>query len=91
MNWIVVLIVATVVVEAAIIWFYRWVQANAPEQGLWVILGSKVVKLLLAVVAIVAVYTLADGIDIKQFSIGVIVAYLVSLFFETVFFLKKKK
>lgn len=91
MNWIVVLIVATVVVEAAIIWFYRWVRANAPEQGLWVILGSKVVKLLLAVVAIVAVYALADGIDIKQFSIGVIVAYLVSLFIETVFFLKKKK
>ena len=91
MNWIVVLIVATVVVEAAIIWFYRWVRANAPEQGLWVILGLKVVKLLLAVVAIVAVYALADGIDIKQFSIGVIVAYLVSLLFETVFFLKKKK
>ncbi len=91
MNWIVVLIVATVVVEAAIIWFYRWVRANAPEQGLWVILGLKVVKLLLAVVAIVAVYALADDIDIKHFSIGVIVAYLVSLFIETVFFLKKKK
>ena len=91
MNWIVMLIVATVVVEAAIIWFYRWVQANAPEQGLWVILGSKVVKLLLAVVAIVAVYALADDIDFKHFSIGVIAAYLVSLLFETVFFLKKKK
>lgn len=91
MSWIAVLIVATIAVEAAIIWFYRWVQANMPEHSLWVILGSKVVKLLLAVVAIVAVSVLADDIDIKHFSIGVIAAYLVSLLFETVFFLKKKK
>lgn len=91
MNWIAVLIVATIVIEAVIVWLYRWVQTNAPEQSLWVILGSKVVKLLIAVVAIFAVHALAESVNIKHFCIGVIIAYLGSLFLETVFFLKKKQ
>lgn len=91
MSWIAILIVVTALVETAIVCFYRWMQNNMPEQSLWVILGSKVVKLLLAAVAIIAVYAFAKDIDIKQFSIGVIIAYLVSLVLETVFFLKKKK
>ncbi|MCQ2508792.1 MAG: hypothetical protein MJ097_08410 [Dorea sp.] len=62
-----------------------------PEQSIWVIMGSKVVKLLLAVIAILTVYIFIDDIEIKHFSFGVITAYLISLVFETIFFLKKKK
>lgn len=91
MNWIVILIIATFLIEAAIIWFYSWMQKNMPEQSLWVIMGSKVLKLLLAVGAILIVYTFVDDIEIKHFSFGVITAYLISLVFETIFFLKKKK
>ena len=91
MNWIVILIIATILIEAAIIWFYRWVQKNMPEQSLWVVMGSKVLKLLLAVGAILLVYAFVDDIEIKHFSFGIITAYLVSLVFETIFFLKKKK
>lgn len=91
MNWIVILIIATILIETAIIWFYSWMQKNMPEQSLWVIMGSKVMKLLLAVVAILIVYAFVDDIEIKHFCFGVITAYLVSLVFETIFFLKKKK
>lgn len=91
MNWIVILIIATFLIEAAIIWFYSWMQKNMPEQSLWVIMGSKILKLLLAVGAILLVYAFVDDIEIKHFSLGVITAYLISLVFETIFFLKKKK
>lgn len=91
MNWIIILIIATVLVEASIIWFYQWMKKNMPEQSIWVIMGSKVVKLLLAVIAILTVYIFIDDIEIKHFSFGVITAYLISLVFETIFFLKKKK
>lgn len=93
MNWTVILITAAafVLIETVVIWLYRWTQKNMPEQSLWVIMGSKVLKLILAAVAIIAVYAFSDDIEIKHFSLGVITAYLISLVFETIFFLKKKK
>lgn len=93
MNWTVILITAAafVLIETVVIWLYRWTQKNMPEQSLWVIMGSKVLKLILAAVAIIAVYAFSDDIEIKHFSFGVITAYLISLVFETIFFLKKKK
>lgn len=93
MNWTVILITAAafVLIETVVIWLYRWTQKNMPEQSLWVIMGSKVLKLILAAVAIIAVYAFLDDIEIKHFSLGVITAYLISLVFETIFFLKKKK
>lgn len=91
MNWIVILVIATIIVEIAIIWFYQWMQKNMPTQTLWVVMGSKVLKLILAIVAILAVKVFGKEIGIVQFSIGVIICYLVSLVFETIFFLKKKK
>lgn len=91
MNWIVILVIATIIIEIAIIWFYQWMQKNMPTQTLWVVMGSKVLKLILAIVAILAVKVFGKEIGIVQFSIGVIICYLVSLVFETIFFLKKKK
>lgn len=93
MNWTVILITAAafVLIETVVIWLCRWTQKNMPEQSLWVIMGSKVLKLILAAVAIIAVYAFLDDIEIKHFSLGVITAYLISLVFETIFFLKKKK
>lgn len=88
MDWIVILILATVLVEAVIAGVYRWVQRNVPEQGIWVIMGTKVLKLVLAAVAIFTVYVLAEDIDIKRFGLCVVAAYLISLVFETTFFLK---
>ena len=91
MMWLVCLVVVTRLVETAIIGCYRWVQANMPEQSIWVVLGAKVVKILVAIAAILAVYTFADGVKIEHFGIAVVTVYLLSLVLETVFFLKKKK
>lgn len=91
MSWIVYLILATIVIEIPIIWIYFWTRNNASEQTPWVILGTKVVKLLIAVIAIVAVHFLADNIPLRDFCFGVVAAYFVSMVIETVLFLKKKK
>lgn len=90
MNWIVILIIATFLIEAAIIWFYSWMQKNMPEQSLWVIMGSKILKLLLAVGAILLVYAFVDDIEIKHFSLGVITAYLISLVLKQYSFSKEE-
>lgn len=91
MTWVIYLILAVIVIELLVIWFYFWTKKNLPEYSPWVILGSKVVKLLIAVIAIVAVNYLSESIPLKDFCIGVIAAYLVGMIFETIFFLKKKK
>jgi len=91
MSWIAILIIAAILLEARILYAYRWIQQNMPEQALWVVLGSKVIKLLIAAVAIIGVNALATDIDIKDFCIAVIITYLVMLVIETIFFLKKKK
>ncbi len=91
MTWILYLILVTVAVEALIIWFYFWTKSNFPEYGPWVIMGAKVVKLFLAVIAIVAVHFLVEDIELKDFCFGVITAYVVAMIIETILFLKKKK
>lgn len=91
MTWLAALVVVTLLVETAILECYRWVQANMPEHSIWVILGAKVVKILVVIAAFLSVYTFADSVDIEQFGIAVVIAYLLSLVLETVFFLKKKK
>lgn len=91
MTWVIYLILAVIAIESLIIWFYFWTKMNLPEYIPWVIMGSKVVKLLLAVIAIVAVNYLSESIPLKDFCIGVIAAYLIGMIFEVIFFLKKKK
>lgn len=91
MTWIAYLILATIAIEALIIWFYYWTKKELPDYSPWVILGAKVVKLLLAVMAIVAVYFLFKDISLRDFCFGIITAYIASLVIETIVFLKKKK
>lgn len=91
MTWIIYLIIATLAIEAIIIWFYYWTKDNLPEQSPWVILGSKVFKLLVAAIAIVSVHFLSEDIPLKEFCYAIIGAYFATLIIETVFFLKKKK
>lgn len=91
MMWVTYLVIATIAIEALVIWFHHWTKQNAPDYSLWVVMGAKVFKLLIAVIAIVAVNVLSDEISIKQFSVAVILAYLAGLIIETIFFLQKKK
>ncbi len=91
MTWITYLILVTIAIEALIIWFYFWTQKNTPEYSPWVVMGAKVIKLLIAVIAIVAVHFLFENIELKDFCMGIITAYLVSMIIETILFLKKKK
>lgn len=91
MMWLTYLILTMIAIEALIVWTYSWTKKNMPDYSIWVILGSKVLKLLIAAVAIVAVKYLADGIPFKDFCIAVCAVYLICLIFEVLFFLKKKK
>lgn len=88
--WITSIIIATVIVEIGSIAVVSYARKVSPENAMWVILGNKVFKLTLAAVAIIAVNYLLPEIEIVPFAIGVIIAYLVALVFETIFFLKKK-
>ncbi|MDO4497136.1 MAG: hypothetical protein Q4B58_04835 [Bacteroidales bacterium] len=87
--WTLVLACLFVGVEVGVIFLYNWAQKQAPDQALWVVMGAKVVKILLAVIALVAGYYL--GLPLAYMAGGLIAIYLISLIFETVFFVKKKK
>lgn len=90
MSWLIPLIIVFGIYEAVVCWAYKWVVRNAPEQVLWIQMGSKVLKLLIAIAALAAVHFLTD-IPLKAFAIAMIVVYLVTLVIEVIFFLKNKK
>jgi hypothetical protein len=66
-------------------------RTHNPEQNVWVILGSKVVKLLMAIVLIIAVRFAAPQVPLMTFSIDLLGIYFTSLVFEIFFFAKLNK
>ena len=90
MIWVEVLIAAFVFYEAVIISIYRLLQQSNPEMTLWVIMGSKLIKMALAVGAIFLVPRLT-AIPMKTFALVTVGIYLVSIIIESIFFLKKKQ
>ena len=92
MSWgfICCLVLVAGIVETLIIWLYRWTKKESPEHSLMVVMGAKVFKLILVIAAIAMLYFFTDKEHFTEQCIGIIVAYLVALVFETIFFLKKK-
>ena len=90
MMWIEILIICFVFFESVVISIYNILQKQSPEYTLWVVMGSKLLKILFTVGAIFLVPRLTE-IPMKQFALGAVGVYFVSILFETIFFLKKNK
>lgn len=88
--WLELLIAGFIFYESVLISIYRLIAKSNPEQTTWIILGSKVVKILLTVGAILAVRYLTE-IPLKRFALSAVAIYFVTILFESVYFLKKKK
>jgi hypothetical protein len=90
MMWLQFLIAGFVFYEAVIISVVRELQKVNPNATVWVIMISKVVKLLLTAGVIFAVSRLTE-IPIRTFALTTVGIYVVSLIVESIFFLKKKQ
>ncbi len=90
MMWLQILIAGFVFYEAVIISVVRELQKVNPNATVWVIMISKVVKLLLTAGVIFAVSRLTE-IPIRTFALTTVGIYIVSLIVESIFFLKKKQ
>ena len=92
MSWgfIVGLVLVTVTIESLIVWIYRWTKKESPEYSLMVVMGAKVFKLIFVAATIAMLYFFTDKEHFTEECIGIMIAYLVALVFETILFLKKK-
>ncbi len=90
MMWLQILIAGFVFYEAVVINVVRELQKVNPSVTVWVILGSKVLKLILTVVTILLVAHLTE-IPKRQFALTTVGIYFISLIVESIFFLKKKQ
>ena len=90
MIWVELLIAAFVFYEAVVISIYRLLQQSNPEMTLWVVMGSKLIKMALSIGAIFLVPRLT-AIPMKQFALVTVGVYFVSIIVESIFFLKKKQ
>lgn len=90
MIWVEILIAAFVFYEAVVISIYRLLQQSAPEQTMWVVMGSKLIKMALAAGAVFLVPRHTD-IDMRTFALTTVSVYFVSIVVESIFFLKKKQ
>ncbi len=84
------LIAAFVFYEAVIINIFNLIHKSNPVHVIWIVLGSKVLKLLLTVGGILIVKFLTE-VPLKRFALMTIAVYFVSVAFETIFFLKRMK
>ena len=82
--------VACVVWEVFLVKLYDSVVKLRPDWALGVILGSKLFKMLIVIIAIATVKYLTD-LPVKKFALVILGAYTVTIVFETVYFLYKKK
>ncbi len=90
MMWLQILIAGFVFYEAVIISVVRELQKVNPNATVWVIMVSKVIKLLVTVGVIFAVSRLTE-IPIRTFALTTVGIYVVSIIVESIFFLKKKQ
>ena len=90
MIWVEIVIAAFVFYEAVVISIYRLLQQSNSASTLWVVMGSKVIKMMLSIGAIFVVPRVTE-IPIRQFALVTVGVYLVSIVVESIFFLKKKQ
>lgn len=87
--WVELLLVGFVFYESLLISIHKLLVKQNQQIAFWVLMGSKVVKLLLAVVTVVMVRYWTT-LPLKRFALVLVAMYLVSTLFETIYFLKKK-
>lgn len=91
MNWqLEILVITFVFYESLIISIFKLINKSNPAWGFWIIMGSKALKLILTIGGIAAVKLLTD-IPLKRFALMAVAVYLVSVVFETIYFLKTTK
>lgn len=79
-----------VLYEIGLTLLYMWVKKESAEMTTWVILGSKVLKLLFAA-GIVILVKLFTQEDIVKFALTMLGILLVSILYETTYFLLSGK
>lgn len=87
LSWIVM---AFAFWEGLLVGIYNAILKVNPAWTLGVILGSKLLKVMVVVAVILAVKYLSD-IPVKPFALALLGGYVVSIVFETIYFLYKKK
>jgi len=85
-----VVAVCYVFYESVVISLYRLFQKENPNMCMWVVLGSKGLKLLLTAGGILLVKMLTE-VPFKRFALITVAIYFASIIVETIFFLKKKE
>lgn len=67
---------------------YATVQRHQPEMNAWVLLGSKGVKLLLSVMALILYWAVREATTV-QFALDLMSAYAVTIVYETWFIVRR--
>lgn len=89
-GWIEGTLIGFIFIESVIISIYRLLMKQDPSMATWVILGSKVIKILLTIGWILFVkYT--TEVPIKKFALITVAIYLISTVVETICLLKMRK
>lgn len=78
-----------VLYEAGFIALYKWACENNPEMTLWVIMGSKVCKIIAAGIMLVFVRLLTDE-PLVRFGIIMLVVLLLSVLIESAYCLRNR-
>lgn len=78
-----------VLYEAGFIALYKWARENNPEMTLWVIMGSKVCKIIAAGIMLVFVRLLTDE-PLVRFGIIMLVVLLLSVLIESAYCLRNR-
>lgn len=89
MLWLDLLIAGFVFYEAVLVSIYKLIKAQNPEMTIWIIMISKIVKMLLTIGAIFLVPKFTE-IPMKHFALAAVGVYFITIIFESIFFLKKK-
>lgn len=79
-----------VLFEIGVITLYRWALANNPEMTVWVILGSKVFKILTAALMLILVRFLTHE-PLVRFATVMLVVLLLSILIESAYCLRHRE
>lgn len=79
-----------VLYEAAFMVLYKWARQNNPEMTIWVIMGSKVFKIIAAGIMLVFVRFLTDE-PLVRFGIALLAVLLLSVLIESAYCLRNRE
>ena len=76
--------------EVGLTLLYNWIKKETPEMTTWLILGSKPVKLVIAVMILLLVRFVTSE-SVVRFGIFLLVILLLSVVYESVYFIRRGK